>query len=263
MKFLGKSWSPSMALLAGLALAPPGGAAEPAKPTPEPRLFEQIVRTVKAAREAEFTQTLTAVLRGARLGPGDGWFKKQGQSRYGWDWLADRYDANHDGRITREEFKRAGGPPEFFDRLDRDRDGTITKSDLDWSDASPYWMQNRLATQLLRRADKDGDRKLSKAEWEALFKQMAKNKDTVDVEDLRALLFPPPPPRKPGEVEMPTTDVLLKGLFKGELGSPLEGPKLGDVAPDFTLTTHDGKKKVTLSRVNEHKPVVLIFGSFT
>lgn len=39
--------------------------------------------------------------------------------------------------------------------------------------------------------------------------------------------------------------------------------KVGDVAPDFTLITKDGKSKTTLSDYRGKKPVVLIFGSYT
>ena len=42
----------------------------------------------------------------------EGWFHPA-QSRYGWRWLADRYDADHDGTITRQEF---AGPDELFRR---------------------------------------------------------------------------------------------------------------------------------------------------
>lgn len=40
-------------------------------------------------------------------------------------------------------------------------------------------------------------------------------------------------------------------------------PKKGDVAPDFTLKSIDGKSEVTLSDFRDKKPVVLIFGSWT
>jgi len=39
--------------------------------------------------------------------------------------------------------------------------------------------------------------------------------------------------------------------------------KVGDVAPDFTLSTLDGKRKVKLSSFRGAKPVALIFGSYT
>jgi EF hand len=250
------------ALLAGLLLmgASAGEAADPAAETDAARFQAMVARTAKAVKELEFTQNLTAVLNGSTLGPGEGWFKKPGQSRYDWNWLADRFDANHDNRITRKEFK---GPDELFDRLDRDHDGVITKSDLDWSDASPYWKQLRHANQILRRADRDKDQKLSKAEWDALFEELAKNKDALDAEDLRTLLYPPETPSKPDPSDIPTKAMLLKGLLTGELGSPAEGPRLGEAGPDFTLSTHDGAKTITLSKFRGHKPVVLVFGSFT
>jgi hypothetical protein len=247
-------------LAAGLLLAGASARVAAEAPTDAARFRHLVTRTARATNQLEFTQMLTAILRGPLPGPGNGWFKPS-QGRHGWDWLAARFDANHDGRITREEFT---GSPEWFDRLDRDRDGAITQSDLDWSDKSPYWGQLRQAAQLIRRGDRDRDQKLSKAEWDALFKDLARDKGHVDADDLRAALFPPEPPRQPGPPpDMPSRVVLLRGLFNSELGSPLEGPRLGQVAPDFTLTTHDGKKTVTLSDYRGRKPVVLIFGSFT
>jgi cytochrome oxidase Cu insertion factor (SCO1/SenC/PrrC family) len=45
---------------------------------------------------------------------------------------------------------------------------------------------------------------------------------------------------------------------------PQEGKlKVGDVAPDFTLKTQDGKGEVKLSAFRGKKPVVLVFGSYT
>ncbi len=52
-------------------------------------------------------------------------------------------------------------------------------------------------------------------------------------------------------------------LFRGEMGTLEEGPKVGDLAPDFTLPTHDGKEVIQLSSQRGKLPVVLIFGSFT
>jgi len=37
----------------------------------------------------------------------------------------------------------------------------------------------------------------------------------------------------------------------------------GDVAPDFNLSTHDHKGRVTLSSHRNQRPVVLVFGSYT
>jgi hypothetical protein len=37
----------------------------------------------------------------------------------------------------------------------------------------------------------------------------------------------------------------------------------GDVAPDFTLSTHNHQDRVTLSSHRGQRPVVLVFGSYT
>src|SRR6267154_2800538 len=49
--------------------------------------------------EIEAVQMVTGVFAGSEMGPGEGWFHA-GQSRYGWDWLARRYDEDGDGVIT-------------------------------------------------------------------------------------------------------------------------------------------------------------------
>src|SRR5947209_3395848 len=38
---------------------------------------------------------------------------------------------------------------------------------------------------------------------------------------------------------------------------------VGDLAPDFTLISRDGTKKITLADYRGQRPVVLIFGSYT
>src|SRR5262249_1704132 len=65
---------------------------------------------------------LVAVQRGDKLSPGVGWYDPS-QCRHDWAWLAARYDANGDGRITRKEFT---GDAEWFKRMDRDGNGVIT-----------------------------------------------------------------------------------------------------------------------------------------
>ena len=44
---------------------------------------------------------------------------------------------------------------------------------------------------------------------------------------------------------------------------PPDKLKVGDLAPDFTLKSLDGPRKVTLSDFRGKRPVVLIFGSYT
>lgn len=54
-------------------------------------------------------------------------------------------------------------------------------------------------------------------------------------------------PRRPAR-ESPRREGTLKG---------------GDVAPDFTLGSLDGKQKVRLSDFRGKRPVALVFGSYT
>ena len=208
----------------------------------------------------ESVRMLSAILHGSRMGPGDGWFGPS-RSRYDWDWLRKRFPPNKDGAITRKEFR---GPAELFDRLDRDRDGALTAADFDWSPKSPFLRQASTFDGWFRGMDGDSNGRVSRKEWQAFFDRMARGKDHITPEDLRAALQPPAPPKGSDKKEgMPPREMLLRNLLRGDLGSPYEGPRPGAVAPDFTLPTHDGKGKVTLSEFRGRKPVVLIFGSFT
>ncbi len=239
-----------LALLA--AAAAPAGAAESAG---------RVVPTLDKLRRTEFAEMLVAILKGEPPVAGFGWFHPS-QSAYGWKWLADRYDANRDGAISKKEFP---GPAELFERLDRNHDGRLTPEDFDWSPRSPLAREEQLAERLFRRSDANTNGRVSADEWQALFKQAAHGKDYLTAEDLRALLFPPPPPgdRRGPPPGMPSRLTLLLGLLNGEIGSASEGPKLGAVAPDFRLKLHDGDKEVSLSDYRGKKPVVLVFGSFT
>jgi hypothetical protein len=52
-------------------------------------------------------------------------------------------------------------------------------------------------------------------------------------------------------------------MMKQQLELDRKAPKPGDVAPDFTLSDVTGAHAVTLSEFRGHKPVALVFGSFT
>jgi hypothetical protein len=235
-----------------LVTATPAGAAE---------VDGRLLPALDQLRRTEFAEMLVAILKGDPPVAGFGWFHP-GQSAYGWKWLADRYDADRDGAVTRKEFL---GPAELFERLDRNHDGRLTAEDFDWSPRSPLAREEQLAERLFRRGDADTNGRVSAEEWQAMFKQAARGKDHLTAEDLRALLFPPPPPgdRRGPPPGMPSRFTLLMGLLNGEIGSAGEGPKLGAMAPDFRLKLHDGDKEVSLSDYRGKKPVVLIFGSFT
>jgi Ca2+-binding EF-hand superfamily protein len=215
------------------------------------------------ADQPEIAEMVTAILNGSDMGPGDGWFHP-GQSRYGWKWLAEHYDADHNGKITRDEFD---GPSELFQRLDRNHDGVLTSSDFDWSDRSLYSMQGMPSRFWFRSIDENSNGRISLEEWKTFFERASNGKDYLTPDDLREA-FPVAPPPRPADAPPPKNTgpsplVLMLGLFSGELGSFFEGPDIGQIAPDFVLKTQDGKRRVHLADYRGKKPVVLVFGSFT
>ena len=216
---------------------------------------------VAAANSPEIVQMIVAMARG-KMGPGEGWFHS-GESRYDWDWLASRLDADKDGSISKDEFagSDSDGAKKWFAVLDRNGDGTIKAEDLDWSDKSDFSRESAQAGRIARAADSSSNGRISPAEWQEFYERVAQGKNYVTPEDLRRALFPPPPPPD-SKKEDPSPLVLLRGLFNGEIGSYREGPEVGQQAPLFTLSTHDGKQQHSL---NEFRgwPVVVIFGSFT
>jgi len=142
-------------------------------------------------RDAEFTRMLFAILDGSMMSRGDGWFGPA-QSRYTWAWLAARHGLPPTAELPADKFR---GSPELFAALDRDRDGVIRAGDFDWSDDAPFVRESAAARRWLDRADKNNDGKLSKDEWDALFKRAAAGKDHLTPDDVRAMLFPAAPPR--------------------------------------------------------------------
>lgn len=253
------------AAFAGLAAADPA----PAKPRPRQPLRGQLdplryrdlaLSALTGLRQRDIVKMAEAIAGGSHMGPGEGWFGPT-QSRYDWKWLAARFDTDHDGRITRKEFK---GPAVLFDRLDRNGDGVLTASDLDWSPNSPYVRMSGVLDGWVRRMNLASNGRLSREEWDEFFKKAARGKDYLTPADLRDALLKQPP-RKPGAKPErgPTPQVLLAGLLKGDLGSTLEGPAIDDHAIRFSLLTPDGKRRISLGDSLGKRPVVLIFGSFT
>lgn len=194
-----RTWSIAAQFIAAFGVLVVGSLLAAAQPVPA------LPTLVANLSGLEAVEMLTAIARGAPIGPGQAWFHA-GQCRYDWPLLAARHRIGLGERIPRDRF---AGPAEFFDRLDRNHDGVLSAADFD-SSAPPM----------------------------------------------------PRPANGPAGAGGPPALVLLKGLLNGEIGSPCEGPKIGDIAPTFTLRTPDGQKEVTLSSLRG-KPVVLIFGSFT
>lgn len=205
---------------------------------------------------------LAAVKGGDALRAGMAWYGPS-DKRHDWKWFSRRFDSDRDGRISREEWT---APSEGFARLDRDKDGAITQEDLNWSETSPWVRQNGLSLRLFRAIDKNGDGKVSEPEMDAFFRKLAKDKDHLKPDDLREAVMAAMAQENPKAKQQPrkvSDEVWLKSLIEGDLGSPLEGPALNEFAPNFTLSTQDGAKTITLSQFRKGKSVALIFGSFT
>lgn len=216
----------------------------------------------------EWVDMLADILQGSQMGPNSGWFRTAvTQTRFGWDSTRKRLDRDGDGQISRKEFP---GPDADFARLARNRDAVVTESNFDFS-------QQALAPSpgliWFSRADADGNGKVTREEFDALFKSFdSGGQGFLSQTDLIDALTPmsrvaarpsgalPVAPRGGGG---PSKATLVRGLFNQEIGSLQPGPKLDDIAPDFTLKTNDGKSEITLSKLVGPKPIVLIFGNFT
>jgi hypothetical protein len=253
---------PVLAFLVGGAVS--SRAAEPARPARgwlDPLRYRDLaVRDSAKLQPVEAVEMVTAILTGSDMGPGEGWFHP-GQGRYSWKWLADHYDADHDGVITLKEF---GGSTDDFLRLDRDHNGVLTADDFDWSEKSPYMRKVMMTQSWFRMIDRNSNGRVSRDEWESFFNKMAKDRDYITPDDLRDALFPAQPYQKPGkDPGGPPPLLLLSGLLQGELGSLFPGPSLNQEAPAFTLQREDGKGTIALADFLGKKPIVLVFGSFT
>lgn len=217
--------------------------------------FQELEQAYQGTTPPEGVRMLLAIARGSDLmGPGEGWFGPA-QSRYSWEWLAERHGVSITDAISPERFL---GTPTWFRGLDRDRDGRITERDLDWSDNS-FARFAYLVNRLFRSIKTRGDGRLTRDEWLTFFDLAADGKDYLSPDDLCGALLANG--AHPGTG--PSKDVLLRGLFSGELGSFNEGPQVGAPAPDFSLRTYDGRQRIRLTDVIGEKPVVLVFGNYT
>ena len=208
--------------------------------------------------QSEAARMLIAILRGSQLNGTDGWFGPS-QSRYSWNWLAQRSGVDAAKAITLKEFT---GPQALFMQLDRDGDGKLAASDFDWSERSPYVMQANLYSRFFRRMDGNGDGKLTKEEFDFAFEMLSRKGDSFTADQFRRMMIPRGTGAMPAG-DAPSTPMLVKALFGNEIGSMTEGPAIGEIAPDFTLKSADGSKDITLSKMLGGKPTVLCFGNFT
>ena len=256
-----KSMRPSKGQLAALVVLASlsGSTAWAADPPAKPRPIEVLEKAWPD--HPEWMAMLVDILDGSQLGPEDGWFRKGvAQTRFTWDATRSAFDKDGDGAISRAEFAASDAD---FARIDRDRDGSLTAPDFDFS---PHALTPSPGASIYYRADADGNGKVTKEEFEGLFRSLdGDNLGFLSQDELRRLFAPPPPrPKSPAaRPSGPSKATLLKGLWRHEIGSHLPGPKLDDPAPDFTLKTVDGNDEVTLSKLVGPKPVVLVFGNFT
>jgi hypothetical protein len=251
-----------IAVTAALAIPNPSARAEDsaagdpvAAPRPAAWIAHDLLSRIPEDRRTPESEAMVRAIASGQMGPNQGWYRP-GESRFGWEWLQSRFDADEDGGITAEEFR---GPAEFFARLDRDRNRRVQPDDFDWSNESPYMRQFGQAQQIFRRLDDSSDGRLDRDEWLGAFERLSGEDEMVTAEDLRELMFPPA--GRGGE--RPSLDVLITGLASGEIGSHQPGPDVDDPAPEFELRMQNGQGTVRLSDFRHSQPVVLIFGSFT
>jgi Ca2+-binding EF-hand superfamily protein len=230
------------------------------KLAPESRAKLGELLTVDWKDRPEWAEMLIALLKNEEMKGTIGWFKPS-HRKYDWTWLTARFDANKDGVIDKEELSGESiGFDRLFARLDRDNDGKLKSTDFDYANQppTPPVMMSRFLPRLL---DTDTNGRITPEELQAFLKRADKDQTGfLTAEDLYGE-FSRAFNAQEGD-DMPSPDELLAMFFRGELGIFESGPKLGDVAPDFALPTHDGNQTVTLSSLRG-KPVILIFGSFT
>lgn len=199
---------------------------------------------------------LDTILEGRMMGPTDGWFKTAlSQSRYRWADVVKKYDTNKNGKIEPSEFR---GTKADFARLDQNGDGNITESDMDWKLDS---LANTAANRFYGEADRDGDGKLSRDEFVAMFDQWDEAKDGfLSLDDLNRHMTTSGWQRKRS---FPTKNQLVLGLARQEVGSLQPGPALNEQAPEFQLKQLGTDKTYRLAELVGKKPVVLVFGNVT
>ncbi len=120
---------------------------------------------------------------------------------------------------------------------------------------------------LFYQADRDGDGKVTREEFEGVFRALdGDGLGFLSQDELRSAFSMRLPTLGRRTVARPTGPsrwTLVKGLFRQEIGSLQPGPGLEEPAPDFRLRTVDGKEEITLAKLVGPKPVVLVFGNFT
>lgn len=231
-------------------------------PAPGPELLKYTPEQIEAAYAGkplpEAVKMYLTIVRGGKMTANDGWFGP-GQSKFSWATLTALHGDDQATKITRDQFR---GTAEVFSVLDRNRDTEITADDLDWSDQNRWVQQSYMINRFFRKMDRSGDGQLTRQEWDEFYEKVAEGAESLRSEQLRdAWLGESSRGFSPGDE--PGTELLVRGLMAGEVGSLQEGPALDAQAPDFELATVDGTDRIRLSALIGPKPVVLVFGNFT
>ena len=97
--------------------------------------------------------------------------------------LFQRADANRDGKISADEWKRR---PEAFSRLDQNHDGSISQDEAQSAARRHGERQGRHGEKLLGRMDKNNDSRISRDEWKGaadVFDRLDSNHDGAITRD--------------------------------------------------------------------------------
>jgi Ca2+-binding EF-hand superfamily protein len=218
-------------------------------------------------------------------------------------YLLQKYDANHDGRVDRDEYQRAD---QSFDRLDGNGDGAIDGQDFKDSEGRGRMMTVMLARRLImmyfqgdeerdslalaemRQSiaayDASGDGVLERSEFEKIADERKVEPPESRASMIKRALEETTPWEAIAEGVDSDDDLRLtedelvaffrrfddgdevwqpRGRGRGAASRPMSGPPEGEMAPDFELQPPDGGATVKLSSFRGNLPVALIFGSYT
>jgi len=117
--------------------------------------------------------------------------------------MFERLDANHDGQVSRAEYKASVDAR--FDKLDANGDGSVDAEEIARSPATAERV-NRRAEGFVKRYDAAGSGKVTRADFEAKemerFERIGGGADSVTLEQLSKLRKP----HRGGAAEAPTQD---------------------------------------------------------